>query len=299
MGNPILGQSPKRIALAVFLYSLVGASATLSATKPITDESLRMNALRAVFPKATISLVVGRSIDNSWSPARHSSEFLFPDALATEKVYRVVGPASAPAERCAASDVLSDSSFSKIREVRFEIFRWPRAADPTSLLAVFQYKFRGANPPMSCSSIARLARVTNTGGKWRESAGFDLDTTHHSSIQRIELTSLDGNHSQDLLIESDWGGAGVVGTNLLVFSLTRDRFNQWLNVPSRVYSSAGGDSLVQELDPGTMAYNAERFCFRRIMFAKNGLWLSQPVETHPCYPRFTGRSSKLRFYKVH
>lgn len=226
-----------------FLYSLVGASAALSATKPITDESLRMDALRAVFPKTTISLVAGRPIDDSWSPAGHSKEFLFPDALAIEKVYRIVGPASGPAEHCAASDVTNDSSFSKIREVRFEVFRWPGAVDSSSLLAVFQYKFRGAGPPLSCPSIARLARVTNTRGKWLESAGFDLDTTHHTSIQRIELTSLAGHHSQELLIESDWGGAGVAGTNLAVFSLSGGKFNQWLNVPSRVYSSAGEIAL--------------------------------------------------------
>lgn len=226
-----------------FVYSLVGASAALSATKPITDESLRMDALRAVFPKTTISLVAGRPIDDSWSPAGHSKEFLFPDALAIEKVYRIVGPASGPAEHCAASDVTNDSSFSKIREVRFEVFRWPGAVDSSSLLAVFQYKFRGAGPPLSCPSIARLARVTNTRGKWLESAGFDLDTTHHTSIQRIELTSLAGHHSQELLIESDWGGAGVAGTNLAVFSLSGGKFNQWLNVPSRVYSSAGEIAL--------------------------------------------------------
>lgn len=289
----------KRMALMAFVYSLVGASAALSATKPITDESVRMDALRAVFPKTTISLVAGRPIDDSWSPAGHSKEFMFPDALATEKVYRIVGPASGPAEHCAASDVTNDSSFSKIREVRFEVFRWPEAADSSSLLAVFQYKFRGAGPPLSCPSIARLARVTNTRGKWLESAGFDLDTTHHTSIQRIELTSLAGHYSQGLLIESDGGGAGVAGTNLAVFFLSGGKFNQWLNVPSRVYSSAGGDSFVQTLDlPSAIQHNAERFCFRKIMFAKNGLWLSQPIETHPCYPRFTGRSAKARFYKA-
>ncbi|MGA9882256.1 MAG: hypothetical protein WBQ34_00915 [Candidatus Acidiferrales bacterium] len=282
-----------------FVYSLVGASAALSATNPIADESLRMDALRAVFPKTTISLVVGSSTDDSWRPAGHSKQFLFADALATENVYRLVGPASGPAEQCAASDVTNDSLFSEIRELRFEVFRWPGAADSSSLLAVFQYRFLGSNPPLSYPSIAHLARVTNTNGKWPESAGFDLDTTHHTSIQRIELTSLDGHHSQELLMESDWGCAGVVGTNLVVFSLSRGRFNQWLNVPSRVYSSAGGDSYVESLElPSTRQHNADRFCFRRIMFATNGLWLSQPVETHRCYPRFAGQSAKAEFYNA-
>lgn len=279
--------------------SLAGATAALGTAKPIADESLRIDALRAVFPKAAISLVVGRSIDDSWSQPGHSKEFLFPDTFAAEKVYRVVGPPSGPAERCAASDVINGSSSSKVREVRFEVFRWPGSAGSSSLLAIFQYKFRGANPPRSCISIARLARVTNAGGKWRESAGFNLDTTGHTSIQRIELTSLGAHHSPELLIESNWGGAGVVGTNLVVFSLSRGGFNQWLNVPSRVYSSAGGDSFAQTLDlQSTREHNAERFCFRKIMFAKDGLWLPQPIETHPCYPRFTGRSARVRFYKA-
>ncbi len=279
--------------------SLAGTSPASSATRPIKDESLRMDVLRAVFPGATISLEAGRSIDDSWSPAGHSKEFLFPDALATERVYRVVGPPSGTAERCAASNVVNETLSSKTREVRFEVFRWPGAADSSSLLAVLQYKFLGADPPMSCPSIARLARITDTARKWRESTGLDLDTTHHTSIQRIELTSLDGRHSQELLIEPDWGAAGVIGTNLVVFSLSRGRFGQWLNVPSRVYSSTGGDSFVQTLDlPRTREDDAERFCFRKVTFARNGLWLSQPVETHPYYPRFTGRPAKVRFYMV-
>jgi hypothetical protein len=287
----------KRIATVCAL--LVAATAPLSATKLITDESLRMDVLQAVFPKTTISLAVGRSINDSWGPTEHSKEFLFPDALATEKVYRVVGPASGRDEECAASDVMNYSSFSQIREVRFQVFPWPGAADSGSLLAVLQYAFPGANPPGSCSSLARVSRVMNVRGKWRESVGFDLAITHHGSIQRIELANLAGGHSQELLVESDWGGAGVHGTNLAIFSLSLGRFDQWLNVPSRVYSSADGDSFVQTLDlPRTRHRNAERFCFRRIMFAKDGLWLSQPVETRPCYPRFTGEPAKSRFYNV-
>ena len=288
----------KRIA-TVFAYLLVAATAPLSATEPITDESLRMDVLQAVFPKTTISLAVGRSIDDSWGPTGHSKEFLFPDALATEKVYQVAGPASGQAEECAASDVTHDSPFSQIREVRFQVFRWPGAADSGSLLAVSQYAFRGANPPGSCPSIARVSRVMYVRGKWRGSVGLDLGTTHHTSIQTIKLANLAGGQSQELLIESDWGGAGVKGTNLAIFSLSPGRFDQWLNVPSRVYSSADGDSFVQTLDlTRTTHQNAERFCFRKLMFAKDGRWLSQPVETRPCYPRFTGESAEVRFYSA-
>ncbi|HVB54901.1 MAG TPA: hypothetical protein VNE63_00515 [Candidatus Acidoferrales bacterium] len=282
----------KKIALVACVYSLAMVS-TLSATEATVDESLRLDVLQAAFPKTTISLAVGRSIDDSWNPKSDSKEFLFPDALATEKVYRVVGPVSGPTEQCAASDVTSDNSSSKIREVRFQVFPWPGAADRSALLAVFQYEFRGANPPLSCPSIARISRVTRTDGKWREAASVTLGTTHHTAIQRVELTDLAGDHAQELLIESDWGGAGVSGTNLIIFSLTHARFDQWLNVPSRVYHSAGGDSFVQMLElPRTRQEHAKRFCFQKITFAKEGLWLSQPLKTQSCYPRFTGQSAR-------
>lgn len=286
----------KRIAI-VFACLLVAATASFSATQPITDESLRMDALRAVFPNTTISLEAGRSINDSWSPAGHSKGFTFPDALANAKVYRVVGPPSGQAEECAASDVTHEKSFSQIREVRFRVFRWPGSADSSSLVAVLQYAFQGANPPMSCPSIARVSHVMKIHGRWREVAGFDLDTTHHTSVQSIKLVNLAGGHSQQLLIKSDWGGAGVHGTNLAIFSPGRRRFHQWLNVPSRVYSSVDGDSFVQTLNvPGTRQQKAERFCFRKTIFAEDGKWLLQPVETHPCYPRFTGRSAGVQFH---
>jgi len=287
-----------KVIATVCTCLIVAAGAPLSATEPIADESLRMQVLQAVFSKTTISLAVGRSINGSWSLPEHPKEFLFPDALATEKVYRVVGAASSRAEDCAASDVTNDSSISQIREVRFRVFRWPGTGDSSSLLAVLQYAFPEANPPQACPSIARVSRVMNSRGKWRQSAGFDLDTTHHTSIQRIDLVNLAGGHSQQLLIESNWGGAGVVGTNLAIFSLSLGRFDQWLNVASRLYS-VGGDSFVQTLDlPKTREQNAERFCFRNITFAQDGRWLLQPVKSRPCYPRFTGGPAESRFYSA-
>jgi hypothetical protein len=283
----------KKALLVIGIYLFTSVAAALGATGPIVDESLRHNILQAVFPKATISLAVGRSINRSWNPHGDVKEFLFPDAFAKEQVYWVVGPASDPIERCAASDVTNDNSFSKTREVRFQIYPWPGAVGRSAVLAVFQYEFRGANPPASCFSIARISRVTRTAGKWREAASFPLDTTHHTSIQRIELTDLARDHSQELLIESDWGGAGVSGTNLAIFSLGHDKFDQWLNVPSRVYQSAGGDGFVQTLDiRRTRKERAKRFCFDKSTFATGGEWLSQPIKTQPCYRRFTGDSAR-------
>lgn len=280
-----------RRILLIVCACFVTAAAGLGPSKTVIDESQRMAVLEAVFPKAAISLAVGRSINDSWSVPEHSEQFSFPDALANEKVYRVIGPASDPIEKCAASDVLNEHAPSRTREVRLRVFPWPRADG--SLLAVLQYAFIGANPPQSCYSMARVSGVTNVDGKWRESAGFDLDTTHHTSIQRIKLADLAGDHSQELSIESDWGLGGVTGASLSVFSLVHGRFDQWLNLPSRIYDRIGGDSFVQTLDvPRTAHEGAERFCFQKVTFAKSGRWLSKPITTHPCFQRFTGKSAR-------
>lgn len=246
-----------------------------------------LEILRAAFPGATITLETGQSIDNSWNPRPKTKSFLFPDALAHQPVYQVVGKAEGIAEKCAASDVTNESSFSATRDVRFESFPWPGKATSHTLLAVFQYKFRGANPPMSCTSMARILRLTQVNSRWRASDTVVLDTTHHHSLQRIELSDLSGNGHQELLIESDWGGAGTVGSNLIVYSLGCGRFVQWLNVPTRV-EQYGGDSFVQSLDlVKTRRERALRFCFDKRTYARGGQWLSEPAETHPCYQRFT------------
>jgi len=285
----------KKTALVACIYLLTTAASALSATRPIIDESLRHDILQATFPKATISLAAGRSIDRSWNPEGHLKEFLFPDALAMEKVYRVVGTASDPVERCAASDVTKGDSLSETREVRFQVYAWPGTADRRAVLAVLQYEFSDANPPASCLSIARISRVEWRDGEWHEAGTFVLGTIHHNSLQRIELIDLAGDHNQELLIESDLNGAGFSASNLVVFSLSGGQFVQWLNVPSRVFGSTEGpgEKFVQMLDiPKTMSERARRFCFHKITFARGDEWLSQPLKTEPCYPRFTGDSAR-------
>jgi len=285
-----------RAALIAILCSLTTVAAARCAVKPIADEPLRVEALKAVFPKTAISIEIGRTINDSWGPGGYSKELSFPDALATETVYRVVGPASGRAESCAASDVTDSSRFSDIREVRLRVFPWPASADPNSLLAVIQYNFPEANPPQSCTSIARLCRLTNSHGKWREVIGIDLDTTHHTSLQRIEMADLAGNRCQELLVESDWGAAGVAGSDMEIYSLARGGFDQWLNVPSRIYEPSGGDTFVQRLDlPATRRAGARRFCFQRITFAHAGRWLARPTKTRTCFPRLTGEPVREQF----
>lgn len=256
------------------------------------DGATRQQILRAAFPGATITLEPGRSIDRSWNPRPKIQSFLFQDALAKQPVYRVVGPPWGAIEKCAASNATRADKFANARDVRLESFPWPGAEGSRAVLAVFQYDFRGANPPMSCPSVARISRLVRDHGRWREASNVFLIPTHHSSLQRVELRDLSGNGPRELLIELDSCGAGVAESDLVVYSLSHGKFVQWLNVPVRVVEE-GGDSFMQSLDlVKTRREGALRFCFDRRTYARRGRWLARPIETHPCYRRFTGNLAK-------
>ncbi len=274
----------------------------LNGADSITAEPVRREILQAIFPKAEISVVPDRTIDESWSLSGHGSEFLFPDALASERVYRAVGPIADRAERCASSDDVDGTIISNTRELRFRVFTWPRAKHPNEdVLVVLQYEFVGANPPGACPSIGRVTHMVKRNGKWRRSADLVFDTTHHRSLERIQMVGLSGEQFEELVIETDSGGAGEVGSDLVVFSLTSGTFNQWLNVPSRVYGTSGDsegqEQFVQVLDISKTANeHAKRFCFAKTTFAVGDEWLREPRKSAPCYPRFTGNSARVVFY---
>src|SRR5690348_306117 len=81
----------------------------------------------------------------------------FPDAFAGEPAYLVTGKALNAAERAASEDLLA-GTFSKTRQVRLRLYRWPKQ-EREGLLAVLQYDFEGANPALSCPSIGLLVHL--------------------------------------------------------------------------------------------------------------------------------------------
>lgn len=221
---------------------------------------------------------------------------LFPDALKSDRGYRVIAPLIDRAERCAASDDISGQVISDTRELRFQTYAWPGAKDPgDEILVVAQYVFAGANPPGACTSIARLARVVRRDGQWRKSDDLVLETTHHTGLQRIQLVDLNGDGIDELVVESDMDGGGTLISNLVVFSLRNGRFEQWLNVPSRV---EGPDSeYAQTLDiTRTGLEKARTFCFTKTVFAIDDKSLEKPRTTTPCYRRLTGRPARVEFF---
>jgi hypothetical protein len=232
------------IACALCVWAIAS-----DAGSPVSDESLRLTALRAVFPGMQVLVDRGRKIDNS-GPG-------WPDALAREVVYRVVGKAMNDAERGASEDLRS-RTFSSTRQVRFKLFRWPNENE-AGLLAVLQYDFSGANPALGCLSIGRLVHLVRNAAYWRRGDEYLLNTSHHSSLERIELPDLTGHGASELVIESDFGGAGTAGSTLQVFDLSHGRFEEVLNTDSRL-QYFDQDSFTQVLDlRRTMRNHGQRF----------------------------------------
>jgi hypothetical protein len=250
---------------------------------------LHVAALRAIFPGAQVSIEPGKKLDLGWN----RQPLTFPDALAGENVYRVIGKRANDAERGASADITSDTGrFSITRQVRLKLFRWPDEND-AGLLAVLQYNFPHANPAMDCLSIGRMTHLVRNATKWEARNEYLLETTHHTSLQRIELMDLSGQGAEDLVVESDWGGAATVGSSLQVFDLSRGNFEELLNTNSRLENNIDEEGYTQVLDVHqTVQAHGQRFCFTKTTFLEKGTWLNRPRITRPCYKRGEGIDSK-------
>jgi hypothetical protein len=228
----------------------------------------------------------GKRINNSWPEHPSQRERSYPDALADENVYRVVGKATNAAERTASQD-LSTGRFSDARHVRLRLFQWPGESG-SGLLAVLQYDFPGVNPAGSCWSIGLLVRLVKNAATWEPRDKYLLDTVHHSSLQRIELLDLAGNGGNELVIESNFGGAGTVGSGLQVFDLSHGRIEEVLHENSRLeYMEEEGYSQVLDIER-TRQDHAQRFCVTKTALFEKGEWFNPPRISHPCYKRGDG-----------
>jgi len=269
-----------------FLAGLIAAALALSAMgagtgQPITDEALRLVALRAIFAGMHVSVDEGKLIDNS-SPAQpKAGDVVFPDGLAKETVYRVIGEARNAAEKCASEDAFNRKS-STTRRVRFRLFGWPNWGGG-GRLAVLQYDFPGVNPANSCSSIGLLVQLKRTGEHWAVCDQYLLETAHHESLQRAELLDVAGDGVADLVVESNYGSAGMVGSSLRVFDLRRGKFEELIDVDSRSQFWEQS-SYTQVLDTErTRQSGARQFCFTKADLLLAGKPRETPRVTAPCY----------------
>jgi hypothetical protein len=259
---------------AFFLLSALA----MAETAPLSDESLRLAALHAIFPGMQISQVAGTKIDDSWPEQPKASELNSPDALAKENVYRLVGKASNQAEK-EASDQLITGKPSSTRLVRFQIFHWPAS---TGLLAVLQYKFEDAVPSMAFASLGLLVHLTQANDKWEVRDRYLLETMHHFALQTIRVLDINGDGVDELVIESDFGGAETWGTNLLVFDLDA-KLERTFEITSQI-AYRTDDRFTQVLDvPKSMQQAGRSVCFTKTTQFENGILFNPARVSNPCY----------------
>lgn len=260
-------------------YALIlFASIAMADTIPLTDESVRLTALRAIFPGTQISVLEGKRIDDSWPEQPRPAELNAPDALAKESVYRVIGRPTNEAEKQASAPTLSGNP-TTTRLVRFQIFHWPES---TGLLAVLQYKFEDAIPSLACPSLGLLVQLANVNGSWEVRDRYLLETMHHFSLKSIRMLNLSGEGADQLAIESDFGGDETWGTNILIFSLGA-RLERIFETTSQI-SYQTNDLFTQVLDvPETINRHAQEFCFTKTTTFEDGVLFKPARISKVCY----------------
>jgi hypothetical protein len=280
----------RRFSISCVAATLLCATAMGNDTgQPVSDEGLRLAALRAIFPGMLVSLDRSKRIDDSWPEKPNADELYFPDALASESVYAVTGHAMNEAESEASKDIIT-GKVSNTRQLRFQLFRWPKETD-TGLLAVLQYDFPGASPAMSCPSVGLLVHLKRNTSDWAVEERYLLESGHHHSLQGIRLLDLTGEGADELVIESDSGGAGTSGSDLLVFDLSKGRLNEVLNTESRMQYMTD-DWYTQTMDLSRTRQNhGQRFCFSKTTLFEAGKAFRPPRITRPCYKRGDGVDS--------
>jgi len=278
-----IGPLNKLTPLVVFSVAApILFTAPARAAIPIFDEYLRLQILASIFPGMETVRIFQRTEDSSLR-IQDRWRLVFPDALASEQLYRVTGPPANERERCAANDMI-DSRTVDSREVRFQIFHWPGSAAANRILAIVQYRFDGARPLAACTSIAALYRLAPSGKNWEIEERYLLDTAKHHHLEGIQLMRVTGANDEELVIESDSGDESRFSSDLRIFSLAEGRFRELLNVPSRFYIAIKAEVWTQDLDLSrTLAQQGAQFCFVKTMYAAEQRWFSTPLVSKPCY----------------
>lgn len=264
--------------MRTFLFCFLLMGSLLRAAQPIKDEAERLRILSAIFPGMSITK------GDPYPRLKPAPNVLLDgrDALDEQPVYRAVGKPTDKAEMCASEHVAS-RRVSEARELRFVAFQWPPSAD---LVAVVQYKFvmpRDGTPAGACWSIGRIVHLNSTDGQFRVVDNRVFDTQHHGGLGRIELSDIDADGVDELMIESDSGGAGNSVTTLMIYAVAGGRLRQLFGTEAAATGIYGVFEQVLDIKR-TQANKGGRFCFTRTDIAGENLRAYVPRRvTHPCY----------------
>ncbi len=241
-----------------FVWMLLAHTLTATAAELVRDESVRLEALSAIFPGMTIAK----------TPHKKDPAFL------GEPVYFVDGDAATANERCAADDLLSRKQSTR-RELQFRLY----SLSGNRFINIAQYKFENANPAAACWSIARMSLLEKTQRRVMILSEFEPNTQHHSAITSVRF------HGPQLFLKSDDGGAGIARNCLYVVEIHGTKLSPIVVVATQV----DGESMwKQTLDWGPTSVQKYRYCFNMVERAEDGVMFPKPKISHPCYSRGDG-----------
>lgn len=141
---------------------------------------------------------------------------------------------------------------------------------------------------MSSPSLGVLVHLVGEGRNARVRDKYLLETTHHGGIEGVRLADFKGDRANELIIESDWGGAGTIGSSLLVFDLSHGEFEEILDTTSRVqYEDQDWYTQVLDIDR-TLQHRGAEFCFTKTVLFEMGRPYHPARVTKPCYKRGDG-----------
>jgi hypothetical protein len=229
--------------------------------RTIQDEGLRLRLLRAVFPGAEISRLRSQAVQRDTPNTKRSPGDGKSDAFVGEPKYSVRGPVLNEAEDCASEDVVTGKK-SVTREPRMPVLPVPGAAT-RSFAAALQYAFVGVQAAGACWSIGMAARLTETEGRglavqWQ----YLFEMSHHRGIGSIRMIDLGGDGHDRLVVNSDWGGAGVAWSSSSIFDL-RDGALRPVFIGQSAVNGDAGIAIVKIDITRTRLNGARSFCLIR------------------------------------
>jgi hypothetical protein len=128
--------------------------------------------------------------------------------------------------------------------------------------------------------------------RWTVKDRYLLETVHHESLQGIRLLDLTGAGSEELVVESGAGGAGMVASDMTVFDLSKGHLDMVLDVASRMQYMTD-DWYTRTLDLNrTRERRGHEFCFLKTTFFAEGNAFYPPQVNQPCYERGEGVDSE-------
>lgn len=263
-----------RLSLLVLLglRCIPGIAAT-----PVADLGRLETVLKDIFPGAVVTREWDMHLDSTYSVG----SIEYPDALRREPVFFVTGTK--------ATTRTGTERYTGPRLVRLKLFALPAAHSPVRLLGILQYRF--LDPAISAGSSVSTAVLLEEGTPtWRVASQFTLDTMHHSTVTGIQLVDLDGDGREELLLDSQSGGAETIASVLIVFQLAQGLLQPILLNTTRLQqgSESNRQEYTQVLDIGAaIQARATQFCFAKTAYAE-GVPLAKPRRTRACYARGEG-----------